>query len=318
MRTAGLSVSVVLFGLHALSVQAQTACNTDHTFTWSISDLSKLQDALKGPIVHLCARGIETEGDKVITYETRTLSFQISRTIAQSLEECKTSFATIIDQCIESMSVDGGMFEGKGGVVYEIFNRSFEDDGTNEFRFEKRSTGDLEIEEEDGGFGDLMESLAYGSLDARAPKIKAKKPTTKKPATKKPEVKKPTPTPKPATKTKSQQVKASKTSSSIKAGPTKTCDQLYALAVASREKSALIDQKRGVEAKSRGFVGSRIHIEKRASSKTTLACDVDLKALGYPTARQMVCVPSIFDLYHLLYPSTSSTCVYKVPSLTAW
>lgn len=318
MRTAGLSVSAVLLGLHALSVQAQTACNTGHTFTWSISDLSKLQYALKGPVIHLCARGIEIEGDKVITYETSTLSFQISRTIAQSLEECKTSFATIIGQCIEGMNVNGGVVEGKDGVFYEIFNRGVGDDGTKEFRFEKRSTGDLESENEDHDFGDLMESLAYGSLDARAPKVKAKKPTTKKPATKKPEVKKPTPTPRPATKTKSQSVKASKTSSSIKTGPTKTCDQLYELAVASREKAALIDSKREVETKSRGFVGSRIQIEKRASQKRTLACGVTFNALKYPNARQMVCVPSIFDLYHLLYPSTASTCVYKVPSLIAW
>jgi hypothetical protein len=315
MRTAGLSIFTTLLGLHALSTQAQTACHANNPLTWSISDLDKLQDVLKGPVIHLCSRGIEHEGDEIITYETKALSFQISRTITQSFEECKASFATIINQCIAGMNVGGGVVEGKDGVFYEIFDSSREDDGSKKFRFEKRSARDLKVDGENDDFGDLMESQVHGNLDTRAPKVKAKKPAAKKPATK-PQANKPKPTLKPAAKTKSQSVKASKTSASIKADPTKTCDQLYALAIASREKEALGDQKRGAEAKSQGFVGSRIQIERRAS-KSALACRTNIKALNYPDAREMVCAPFIFDTL-LTLPFFLINYVYKVPLLTAW
>jgi hypothetical protein len=121
------------------------------------------------------------------------------------------------------------------------------------------------------------------SLEARAPKGgKVKKPKAN-----------PAPKPKPKPTPKSKLDKATKTSSSVKAGPTKTCKQLIALA--SKEKRSIRLEARDIDIHDTleergGHVGSMVTIQKRRPKKGT-ACDIEFNALGYPPEnhRKLVC-----------------------------
>jgi hypothetical protein len=294
MRVTGLSAFAAFLGLHTLGVQGGITCNTDHSLAnWSVVNISKLQDALSGPVLDLCNRSLDPGKNEVITHEAEGVIFQITRETTQSAEECKTSFATIIAQCIDGRNVDGGEVDSKSGVVYEIYHYGPEHDDREpgEFHIKARDVVDFEHgngEHEHDGFADLLEMIGHdSSFEARAPKGgKAKTPKAKpKPAPPKPA---PKPKPKPAKPkpTKPKPTPKSKTSSSVKAGPTKTCKQIYALA-SKPERGAVV--QRGFDT----YVGGMSHIEARVAAKTTpkkgSACKIGrFNALNYPKQVDLV------------------------------
>lgn len=91
---------------------------------------------------------------------------------------------------------------------------------------------------------------------------------------------KPKPTPKPTPKSKSTKSgKVTKTSSTAKAGPTKSCKAIYALAKKGTQTKAALGKREG-------YVGSMANIVKRGS-KSSLGCNIKISALDYPDAGQM-------------------------------
>jgi hypothetical protein len=306
MRTAILSTFVALIGLHALEINGKAACHSDQSITIDpIFDLINVQDVLSGPIANLCSQAIQTGDSLPITYSRGDITFQVIQSGTHSATECKNAFDTIVAECIRGLNVEGGKLVGVNGTAYDIYRRNSEQKPKSEASdWEARNTKDLVLVDDEQGLEDMHLSLDRrttpkgGRAKAKAKKPhnlnsksqKAKKPKTTKPKTPKPK----TPKPK-ATKAKTSKpktMKASQTASAPRIGPTKTCKKLYAEDLASSKKSAAAANliSRG-EAIRQGFIGSRLHIEKRLTDKKALACGLTLSALDYPEHRQMASDP---------------------------
>jgi hypothetical protein len=322
MRTAVLFASLALIGLHALEINGKAVCHSDHSITIDPNfGLVNVQDVLSGPIADLCNQAIQTGNGQPITYSSGDITFQVIQPGTHSAKECKHAFDTIVAECIRSQNVEGGKLVGINGTVYDIYRRSLEQKPKSEASdWEARNAEDLKSGDDEQSLEDM-----YLGLDRRSPKggrakAKAKKPhnlnsksqKAKKPKTPKPKTSKPkTPKPK-ATKSrtpKPKTTKASKTASAPRIGPTKTCKKLYAEDLASSKKSAaaanLISRDEAIR---QGFIGSRLHIEKRLTSKKAQACRQQLPALDYPEHHQMVsdflCI--ITCPFFLIIPPASS------------
>jgi hypothetical protein len=177
MRAAGLSAFAALIGLHTLSVQGETTCHTDHPRTnWSVADLAKLQDALAGPVVELCNKGLVPEENEIVTHVVGDVTFEIVRPDAtQDAEECKEAFANIVKQCIEGSNV-GGEVMSEGGVAYEVFRASADHDDEEE-DLEARDGAFMDIRKDE--LDELLEILGKGQkLEARKSKAKKPKPVS--------------------------------------------------------------------------------------------------------------------------------------------
>jgi hypothetical protein len=308
MRAAGLS-TFALLGLHTFSAQGETTCHTNEPLTtWSATDLSKLHDALVGPVVDLCNKGLQAENE-VIIFEAGDVTFEITRDgNVQDAEDCKTAFAAIITQCIGGQNAGGGEVDSKKGVIYEIYHTGPDQPASEDFHIEGRDQGDFDVKGDVfDDFSELIkrdspDSSPDSSLEARAPKGgKAKKPKAKPAPKPKPESNpklKATPKPKATPKLKSD--KATKTSSSVNVGPTKTCKQLVELA--SKEKKSIRPEARDIEIHDAleghdGYVGSMATIQKRKVKKG-MACGIVFNALGYPEAKhkKLVCISSEYPI----------------------
>jgi hypothetical protein len=155
MRTAGLSALAALSSLHLLSANAAITCHTGHPLSnWSVTDLPELKDALAGPVAGICSN---TERDEIITHKLEDIIFQITRTTAQSQDECMAAFSDIIANCISGQNVQNGEVEGAKGTIYSIYHENLKHDEFEEFH----------------------------ELDARARKPKPKKTAKRKPKTEK-------------------------------------------------------------------------------------------------------------------------------------
>jgi hypothetical protein len=257
MRTTGLSALAALSRLHFLSANAAVTCHTDHPLTsWSVSDLSKLKDALTGPVTGICSN---TERDEIITHEPEGIIFQITRTTAQSQDECMAAFSGIIAQCIISQNVEGGEIDGANGTIYSIYHGNLKHDEFEEFH----------------------------ELDARAKKPKPKPKTEKTKTTKKPKA-----TAKDTAKSMgSGKAKATATTSSTKTGPTKSCKQMYALAAKAAKVEALQNERSKAVAKRDDHVGGMATFKKRTAKSGTSTCGRTFgifNALDYPSVKEMV------------------------------
>jgi cell division septation protein DedD len=281
MRAARLPAFAALLGLHILGVQGETTCYTDDLLTnWSVDDLSRLQGALVGPVFDLCNKGFTPGEDEVLTQQVGDVSFAIVReATAQDGADCKSAFSTIIKQCVIGQKVGGGVIESLSGngVLYEVSHANAVHEKLEGSHVDVRDEDKFDVEE--GHLDGFMDLVGHdSSLETRAPKGGRAKTPKAKPKTPKPKPKPKTPTAKPKPKVskapKSKPAKASKTTSSAKPLATKSCDQLYAMALASR-----INEK--PLARRAGFVGSMAHIEKR-NQKDGTACGIELNALDYP------------------------------------
>jgi len=265
MRAIGLSAFAALLGLHILEAKGEATCHADHSLiNWGVTEFSKIQDALLGPVAALCNGSLNSGEDDYVTQEAGNLIFAISREhTVQNVDDCKSAFFDIVSQCIRAQNVAGGEVESKDGVSYEISHSYAEHD-------------------EDG----------Y-NIEARAPaKGKSRTPKAKSTPKLKPKPKpKPKPNPKP---------KPAKTSSALKPLKTKGCKQVYALALAESKQATLAEERRGAGSVARdaGFVGSRMHIEARDTGKGADGCGMYIQALNYPNDNDMasmVCTPSSYD-----------------------
>lgn len=286
MRAAGLS-TFALLGLRTVGVQGEITCHTNNPLTnWSVTDLSNVYDAIIGPVVDLCNKGLLAE-NAIITLEAGDVTFEITRDgSVQGAEDCNAAFAAIFVQCIGGQNAGGRKVDSGEGVMYEIYYAGPDQPTSKEFSIEGRDQGDIVIEDDvlDSFWGLIKRDSPDSSLEARAPKGgKVKKPNAK-----------PTPKPKPKPTLKSKSGKATKTSSSIKAGPTKTCKQLIALA--SKEKKSIRPEARDIDINDAleerdGHVGSMATIQKRATKKG-MACKIVFNALGYPNEghKKLVCI----------------------------
>jgi hypothetical protein len=116
MRAAGLSTFALLV-LHTVGVQGETTCHTNNPLTtWSATDLSKIHDALVGPVVDLCNKGLQA-GNEVITLEAGDVTFETTRDRSvQGADDCKAAFAAIIAQCIGGQNAGGGEVDSGEGL----------------------------------------------------------------------------------------------------------------------------------------------------------------------------------------------------------
>jgi hypothetical protein len=254
MRTIRLSAFAALVGLHTLGVKGETTCHADHSLnSWGVTDFSKIQDALLGPVNVLCNRSLNPGENDYVTHEVENLKFAISRKYAvQNIDECNSAFIKIVSQCIRAQNVGGGEAEGKDGISYEIF------------------PSDVEHHKD----GDDIEARAPARSSVKTPKAK---PNPKLKPIPKP---KPKPTPKPI---------STRASSAVQPLKTKTCKQVYALALSESKKASLTDERIGARAVARdaGFVGSRMHVEARDTSKDAKGCGMKIDALNYPNDEDM-------------------------------
>jgi len=177
MRAAGLSAFAALLGLHTLGVQGETTCHTDHPrANWSVADLAKLQDALAGPVVELCNKGLVPEENEIVTHVVGDVTFEIVRPDAtQDAKECKEAFADIVKQCIEGSNV-GGEVMSESGVAYEVFHAIAGDDDEEE-DLEARDSAFMDVGKDE--LDELLELLGKGQkLEARKGKAKKPKPVS--------------------------------------------------------------------------------------------------------------------------------------------
>jgi hypothetical protein len=291
MRQAGLVALAALLNLPSFLVNAETRCHTSQSPTDGfVANHFELHDALAGPVADLCTIGLHPGTDEVISHLVGDVIFNIARNkTAQDAKECTAAFALIVSQCIGGQNVGGRQIDGD--IVYEVHHIADNiGPGAISSILERAATQGLGEKDSNGFSNTFGRDLLLDSRAPKAGKVKAKpkpkpkpKPTTKpKPKPKTTSKPKSTPTPKPVSKSKS--IKATKTSSSVKPGATKTCKQMHALMLANQKKS-------GILAAREGFVGSRLSIEKRAD-KSTKACGISVDALPYPEKSNMVCTPS--------------------------
>lgn len=283
MRTAGLFSPATLLSLHILSANAEPICRYDHPLaTLSVTHLSSLQAVLEGPVTKLCNQFSNAKGNAVISHKAEGVTFQITQGATQSIEECRTSFAVIITQCVGSKNLDGGEVIGMDGVTYQVYH---DDDFVKE--------RDVQEDEDD-----LKGSR---NLEARAgkPPKSPTKPPPKTPAKEDPKsfpIGKPKPAP--------VMPKPSPTpSSSNNATPTKSCKQIYEIAFADvvAEDSELQKEERQLDsaeavARRDFYVGSMtglssmMNLDKR-TKKEGKGCGFNkFTALDYPEPTKMVCL----------------------------
>jgi hypothetical protein len=233
--------------------------------------ISKLQKEAVGPVADLCSKGFDHKTGEFITYKAGGVTFQIIRATGQNQDVCKTVFTNIISQCIVAQNVDGGEAKDANGAIYSVYHESLEHEDLKELYLEKRSARNLyeNDDDDDDDFGDLMEIVGRGKLNAR-------RKTKTKPKTKL--ITKPTPTPKPTPKLKTTRSKTethSATSSSTTANPTKACKAIYAEAMKEIKAEVLEIEKTS--------------IEKRTTPKIGTSCGDAFNALAYPQVNDMVC-----------------------------
>jgi hypothetical protein len=147
MWAAGLSTFALLV-LHTVDVQGETTCHTNNPLTnWSATGLSKIHDALIGPAVDLCNKGLQA-GNEVITLEAGDVTFEITRNgSVQGAEDCKAAFTAIIAQCIGGQNTGGGEVDSIEGVMYEIYHTGPDQTSSEDFSIEGRDRGDFVIED---------------------------------------------------------------------------------------------------------------------------------------------------------------------------
>ena len=319
MRTAGLFTPVALLSLHVLSAHAEPTCHTDRPLSsaeLSAAHISNLQAALGGEVAEFCDEALHSNSEDTFLHKVEGVTFQITGRVTQSIEECTTSFAAIIAQCYVDQSLDGGEVQSGTGVTYEVYHDDSEyHDVLDETTIDER---DYQADQDD--MDDLLHMMGSSGLERRAgmkkpakapaapkspaapakppmapakpptapakpPVVPAKPPTNKPGSTPSPIGKpKPTPTPSPTPKP----------------APTKSCKQIYDIAVRDvLAESLQLEQEEtrldGAAIAGRDlYVGSMtsrrsmLELEKRTSKKGS-GCDVKkFNALDYPESKNMV------------------------------
>lgn len=288
MRVAGISALTAHLSLHALSAYAADCYSDNRVTDWSVTDVSKLQGTLSELVTDLCKSTPSTHNDRVSTHEVGNVAFHVVHPPTQSLdyfEECKDSFVNIISQCVSDLSFDGGEAKGVNGTIYKV-------------DFEESAGKKLEARRARGGRTRTARPKKTRPKKTRPKKTTPKKKTPKKTTPKKTTPKKTHPkrpktrkphSPKTATK-KTRTHKPTKTSSSVRTKPTKSCKQIYALAAKEAKTEALKNEK-GAKALTIREDTSGVNIfEKRTAKPGSSTCAFRImNALDYPDVSEMVC-----------------------------
>lgn len=261
MRIAGLSTLIAHLSLHALSADAAHCYSNHHITDWSVSDASKLQVALNGPVTNFCNATTGIHGDGVVTYEIENISFHVIRRTIHSFEECKDSFADIIIQCSSNLRFDGGEVRGANGTIYKV-------------DLWESAQNKLAVRRARGGRTKETRPKKTGIKKTRAKKTRPSKTATKKANSR---------------KSSSKAKGKSSTTSSVKTKPTKSCKQIHALAAKAAKEEALDERNTKALAK-RNDMSEMTILEKRTKKAGGSKCVfTKMDAFDYPNSRQMVC-----------------------------
>ncbi|KAF9732388.1 hypothetical protein PMIN06_007464 [Paraphaeosphaeria minitans] len=294
------NIFLALWSIHVTTANA-IDCYKARRFTeWPVLDITQLKNAIDGPVMELCGTG----GTHAIVHETKGVSFSITRKTTQSFKECKASFVDIISQCFDGLSIEGGESEGANGTLYKVSLG----DLTDRQLVARRARDNRLTNTRPKATNPKQTSPKKNRSKKTTAKTKIPKTTPKK--TKKKSAKESPKKSHQKPHRSSSNRKKTATTSSVKAKPTKSCKQMYALAAKAAKAEALTNEKTTTALAKRGEYRSEVStLGKRATKPGKSTCAfTTMNALDYPEVKTM---PSDAKYYGFSFPLVCDAFGFK-------